>query len=393
MALKFKMDTPEQREKYRKNLENIVLNELDPIADKIEAEDFIPDPDPVWVKFKAIDAYKLSVPKELGGYGLTFEQMVPLIETGAKGHAWVRGGTHGSHSFVGQLWRGIYNYGTKEQKDKWLPLALNGIAAGIAITELNTGSGVDVGTTAEKKGNYYIVNGVKKLISYAGRDDHYSFPAEMTLVRTGDKKLGEKALSVLIIDKDNPGVIAEEMEKFMMYHKAHYVTYDNAKVPAKNLLGAEGQGYEVIMKGFMEPSRISIGCSTTGICQRMLEISLDFAKNRVTFGKPIANRQMIQQMLAEMATNIHASRLIVTDAARRFDQGTLTPMYSSMAKMFAIEMSARVSDSALLIHGGLGLTKRYTMERLYRDVRSLWFEEGTPTVQKVTIARELLDQC
>ena len=144
------------------------------------------------------------------------------------------------------------------------------------------------------------------------------------------------------------------------------------------------------MKGFLDPSRLSIAVSCLGPCQKMLELCVKFAKERVTFGKPIADRQAVQQMLADMAVDVHALRTMIADCARRYDAGEKVAAEISMCKLFGVESTKRVSDNALLIHGGIGTNEVSMVEQLYRDVRELWFEEGTPTVQRTVIGRDVL---
>jgi len=381
-----KLDTPEDLEQYRKSLEDLVLNELDPLAEEIERTDFIPDPDPIHVKLQERELFKLPMPKDCGGYGLTFSQWIRIVETGAKGHGWIRTMFHGPSA----VWRSIHLFGTEEQKKKWMPLALQGIYRGFALTEPEGGSGLDIDTTAVRKGDNYVINGRKHLISKAVTSSPNSWLATDVVARTGDKSLKEKSISIIIVDWDTPGFNVVPMPKTMGYHKVNTLTFNDCVAPVRNLIGEEGQGYYIALRSFMDLFRLSTVACTVGSCQRLLELSLAYTKKRVTFGKPIAQRQIIQQMIADMAIDVHAARLILADAARNYDEGKLKPSDSGMAKAFAVDASARVSDKAILIHGGVGYTKLYPVERIYRDIRSLWFEEGTPTIQRMMVARELL---
>jgi alkylation response protein AidB-like acyl-CoA dehydrogenase len=162
-------------------------------------------------------------------------------------------------------------------------------------------------------------------------------------------------------------------------------------VPAKNILGGEGQGIDIAL-GLLDLSRFSIATSCLGLAQRLLELSVSYTHKRVTFGKRIAERQAVQQMLADMATDVYALRVMVNDVAQKYDQGLPIRKESSMCKLFGIETLRRVGDSALSIHGGLGYFKTFPIERMYRDSRALWFEEGTPTIQRLVIARDVLKE-
>lgn len=379
MALK--LDTPEDLERYRKSINDLVLNELDPIADDIERMGYIPDPDPIHERLKETEVFKLRIPKEWGGYGFNMSQWWPIAETGAKGHIMIRGAFHAPSA----MWRSIYLFGTEEQKKKWMPLSLEGISRTFGMTEPGAGSGLDVETTAVRQGDNYIINGRKHLISNVDTS-----LATDVVVRTGDKSLGEKAISFIIVERGTPGFTVTPMPKLMGFHQLFTLTFEDCVVPVKNLIGEEGQGYEIAVRSFLDLFRLSNATCSLGGCQRLLELSVAYAKKRSTFGKLIAQRQIIQQMIADMAIDIHATRLMIADAARKHDEGTFKPRDSAMAKAFAVEMSARVSDKALLIHGGVGYTKLHTVERIYRDLRSVWFEEGTPSIQKMMIARDIL---
>jgi alkylation response protein AidB-like acyl-CoA dehydrogenase len=161
-------------------------------------------------------------------------------------------------------------------------------------------------------------------------------------------------------------------------------------VPATAVLGQEGEGL-LQMTVALEVSRLFIAATSLGTAERAMELSLNFAKKRVTFGKPIAERQAVQTYLADMATDLYALRAIIADAARKADRGERIPAEASMCKLFGLEAVGRVTDRALLIHGGVGYTRKYPIERLYRDARLNWVEEGTPTIQRLVIARSFLD--
>ena len=170
----------------------------------------------------------------------------------------------------------------------------------------------------------------------------------------------------------------------------HYnVIYENLSVPASNILGEKGKGLDVAF-GMLHLSRVSIAFCCIGLAQKMLELAIDYAKKRATFGKLIATRQAVQNNLAQMATEIQAARLLAYEAAWKFDQGQAIVKEAAMAKMFAEQVVTRVSELALRIHGGVGYTKAYSLERHFRDVRSFHFEEGTEEIQKLLIARHLL---
>jgi alkylation response protein AidB-like acyl-CoA dehydrogenase len=168
------------------------------------------------------------------------------------------------------------------------------------------------------------------------------------------------------------------------------LTFSDAVVPAANLLGEEGDGIGK-MEEALEISRVFVAASSLGTAEYALELSLEHAKSRKTFGKPIAERQAVQRYLAEMETDVHALRLMLDDAADKWDAGRRIPKEASICKLFGLEAVGRVTDRALLVHGGIGYTRRHPVERLYRDARLNWLEEGTPTIQQLVIAREILN--
>jgi alkylation response protein AidB-like acyl-CoA dehydrogenase len=190
-----------------------------------------------------------------------------------------------------------------------------------------------------------------------------------------------------------PGFTIERMAHTMGCSGASHdlLTFDNVAVPVSNVLGQEGMGAQQLI-AFLEISRVFIAVAALGTAERALELSVQWAKQRVTFGKPIATRQAVQSYLAEMATDIYALRHIVLDALHKYDAGQRIPEESSMCKLFGLEAVGRVTDKALLVHGGLGYLKSSPIEMLYRDARLNWLEEGTPTIHKLIIARTLLEE-
>jgi alkylation response protein AidB-like acyl-CoA dehydrogenase len=202
-----------------------------------------------------------------------------------------------------------------------------------------------------------------------------------------------RQFSVLLVERGMPGFTIEPMAHTMGCSGASHdlLTFDNVAVPVPNVLGQEGMGAQQLI-AFLEISRVFIAVAALGTAERALELSVQWAKQRVTFGKPIATRQAVQSYLAEMATDIYALRHIVLDALHKYDAGQRIPEESSMCKLFGLEAVGRVTDKALLVHGGLGYLKSSPIEMLYRDARLNWLEEGTPTIHKLIIARTLLEE-
>ena len=256
------------------------------------------------------------------------------------------------------------------------------------MTEETGGTGVDLHTTAVRDGDDYIINGEKTLISYA----QYCNYAYVFAVTDPEKK--QEKLSAFFIPMDTPGLEVLPMPRPMGCRGAGYgkLKFTNLRLPKKFLIGEEGQGLHIAVHT-LAVSRAHVAVSNLGISQRMMELSIARAKERVTFGKPLANRQMIQSYLAEMGTYIHALRTMLYDFARDYDAGKEHETKAVMAKYFSILTAQKVSDYMLLIFGGIGYfedCKYGPVERLYRDCRVTWLEEGPPSVMKLTAARGLL---
>lgn len=373
---------PKDLEQYRLAVRELVKTELDPIAEEMEKTGRMPDR--LMPLLRDAGLLGLRPPKEYGGMGLTFSQYWPILEEIAKCHGTVRMLVHGSNG----AWTMIHTHGTEAQKKKYIPMSVNGKGVlAFSLTEPGTGTGVDIKTTATKVGNIYKVNGTKHLISLA--DIACVFHV---VVYTGDRSLGAKGTSMLLVEPEAPGLkIIPHRE--MMGNRACYhaiLEFKDCEVPTGNLLGKEGEGLDIALRTFLDISRLSIAVSCLGAAQRMLELSTDYAKKRVTFGKPIGERQVVQQMLADIATDVYALRCMISNCARKYDEGQPVGVESSMCKLFGIETTRRVSDLALNVHGGMGTEKSFKVEQLYRDVRELWFEEGTPTIQRLVIGRDVL---
>lgn len=365
---------------YREQVRNFILTEGEVFARQLDTEKRIPDL--LLKRLRELALPRLTLPREYGGEGLKLQEYFPILEECAKSHGTIRILVHG----INTMWRPMA-YASKALKDRWFPAIAAGDAIpAFALTEPDTGTGADIGTVAVRRGDTYYLTGKKHLITFADIADVF------TVVACTDRSKGGAGISAFLVPRNTPGFTVTLMPEMMgMKGSEHGILeFRDAPVPAANLIGQEGQGLEIVLRGFLDQSRAAIAQSCVGIAQRSLELAVEFAKQRVTFGKPIAERQAIQMMLAEMATAIQAGRHLVMDAARRFDAGLPLPKEAAMAKVFCLEMVGQVTDKALRIFGGRGLTTAYPIERLYRDARALWFEEGTAEIQKTVIARDLL---
>jgi len=281
----------------------------------------------------------------------------------------------------------IFTYGTPEQKEKYGRSLASGEKLGaFAITE--PGAGTDAGsgkTTAVLDGDEYVLNGSKIFITNGGYADVYVVTA-MT-----DRERGTRGISAFIVEKDTPGFSVGERERKLGIRASSTTPlyFSDCRIPKAALLGKEGKGYLMAMETF-DGGRVGVAAQAVGIAQGALDDSIAYAKERVQFGKPIATFEAIQWMIADMATEIDAARLLVYRAAWLKDNGFRYGHEASMAKLFASEMATRVAGKAIQIHGGYGFTESYPVERHYRDAKITEIYEGTSEVQRMTIAGNAL---
>lgn len=366
------------------NVSRFVRERLIPNEDLVAETDEIPDD--IAEEMKAIGLFGLTIPEEYGGLGLTMEEEVlTMLELGHTSPAFrsLIGTTVGIGS------QGILFDGSDEQKQKYLPrLASGDMIASFALTEPDSGS--DAGslkTTAIRDGDHYIVNGTKRFITNAPHAGLFTLMA-----RTDPSVKGAAGISAFIVDADSAGITLGKRDRKMGQKGAHTcdVIFENCKVPAENLIGGvEGRGFKTAMK-VLDKGRIHIAAICVGVAERMLDDALKYAVQRRQFGKPIADFQLVQAMLADSKAEVYAARCMVIDAARRRDDGLPVSTEASCAKLFASEMCGRVADRAVQIFGGAGYMSDYGIERFYRDVRLFRIYEGTTQIQQLVIARNMI---
>lgn len=331
--------------------------------------------------------YRCALPEAFGGYGMNDLQLMQVQEEYSRGPGGMRMYLHYA---MGMNWRILHDFGSEEQKAAILPkLADATIFTCFGLTEETGGTGADLHTAAVLDGDTYILNGEKNLISYA----QYANYAYVFAVTRPDSHKDDR-LSAFLIPMDTPGLEVLPMPRPMGCRGAGYgkLRFTNVRVPKSCLIGKEGQGLRIATHS-LAVSRAHVAVSNLGLCQRMLEVSIARAKDRVTFGKPLASRQMIQSYLAEMGTYTHALRTMLYDFAKDFDSGKEHETKAAMVKYFSIVTAQKVSDFMLLIFGGIGYFEDCTygpIERMYRDCRVTWLEEGPPSVLQITAARGLL---
>ena len=324
------------------------------------------------------------VPEEYGGSGFGYFEYVKVIEEIAK----VCGSIGLSVAAHNSLCTGhILTFGNEEQKKKWLPkLATAEWIGAWGLTEANTGSdALGMNTTAVLEGDHYIVNGSKNWITHGKSGD-----IAVIMVRTGDKG-DSKGISAIVIEKGTPGFSAGKKENKlgMRASETTELIFDNVKVPKENLLGSQGDGFKQAMK-ILDGGRISIAALSLGIAKGAYEAALAYSKERHQFGQPISSFQAIAFKLADLATEIEASELLIYQAADMKNRGVKMTKESAMAKYFASEVCVKAATEAIQIFGGYGYTKDFPVEKFYRDSKLCTIGEGTSEIQKVVIAREIL---
>jgi alkylation response protein AidB-like acyl-CoA dehydrogenase len=368
---------PEQILTYKLEAREWVEQVLDPLSGPLEEEERLPEA--LVAALKKGRFFGLTIPPEYGGQGWSAVAWFTVLEELAKAYATVR---LIAHTMNGLFWRPLLIFGTEEQRKKYLPrLATGEIWAANSLTEPEAGTGKDINSKAVQDGDTYVLNGQKWLITL--------FPGYTKLIYAFAATA--EGVTSFLVDVPTPGLSLKPMPKMMgCIGPRHFnVLYQDCRVPAGQVLGEKGKGLDVAF-GMLHLSRVSIAFCCVGLAQRMLDLSIDYAKKRTTFGKLIAQRQAIQNNIAQMGTEIQAARLLAYEAAWKFDQGQAIVKEAAMAKLFAEQVVTRVSEMALRMHGGIGYTKAFPLERHFRDARSFHFEEGTEEIQKLLISRYLL---
>ncbi len=281
---------------------------------------------------------------------------------------------------------GILIGGSEELKRKYLPeMAAGRLIGSFALTEPDAGSDASrLKTTAELKGDTYVVNGVKHFITNG------DIAGVHTVMAVTDKSKGSKGISAFAIEKGFPGVSVGTIEKKMGLRGSHTVelVFEDCEVPRKNLLGREGEGFKLAMK-VLDKGRLTMAACALGALEKLIALSTEQAKTRVTFGEPIANRQAIQWMLVDMAISAYAVRHATYHAAWKLDRGERVTKEAAMVKVFATEAANKAADSAVQIFGGMGYMKGTAVERFYRDLRLMRIYEGTSEILRMIVAREM----
>lgn len=332
---------------------------------------------------KDLGLWMMEVPEEYGGLGMgltasviVWQEFARTIALPARGH-----GILGPH-----IRSNLYEL-TGELKEKYLLPALRGEKrACFGQTEPDAGS--DPGsmrTTAVRDGDHYVINGTKRFITGAGKADFIQL-----MVATDRSKGSKGGISCFLVDMNTPGVKLGAQYQTMMGDRPWEIIFDNVRVPAKNMVGGEGDGFKFAQK-WLGVGRVHHGARALGVAERCLELAATYAKQRVTFGRPLSDRQAIQFMLTDMYVELEAARLLVMRAASMIEAGHQARTEAYMCKYFADEMAFKAADMCMQIHGGIGLTTDLPIEKMWRQQRSYRITEGATEVMKMVIARHVLN--
>jgi butyryl-CoA dehydrogenase len=360
-----------------------------PVASDLERDDIFPDQ--IVAGLKELGLFGFTIPEQYGGLGLDLTTYALCVIELSRGWMSVSGIIN-THFIVADM---IMRDGTEEQKQRFLPqMATGEMRCSFSMTEPEAGSDVQaIRTRAVRDGDDYVVNGQKMWVTNGLRSGLVAL-----LVKTDpDAKPAHRGMSCLLVEKppgaaqDGGLTIPPQLGK--LGYKGVETTelvFQDHRVPAANLLGeGEGHGFQQMMSG-IEVGRVNVAARGVGVAQRAFELAIRYAQEREAFGKPIAKHQGIQFKLAEMATKIEASRLLMLSAARKKDAGERSDVEAGMAKLYASEICHEVVEDSFRIHGGYGYSKEYEIERLYRDAPLLLVGEGTSEIQKLIVARGML---
>lgn len=371
----------EEQEMMRNMVQDFAREEIAPEVERMEKEDRFPRE--IIHKMGELGLMGIPIPEEYGGSGMDFTSYIIAIHEISKVSAAV-GVILSVHTSVGT--NPILRFGTEEQKKKYIPKLASGKYVGaFALTEPGAGSdAANVKMTAKLKDDYYILNGSKIFITNGTAADTF-----ITFARTGE---GKEGISAFIVERDTPGFSIGKVEEKMGLHGTGTVTlsFDNCQVPKEQLLGEEGEGFKIAMAN-LNVGRIGIGAQSLGVAEAALEHAIHYAKEREQFGKPIAHNQGISFKLADMATKIEAAKLLVYYAVDLAEKKLPLSQAASMAKMFASDTAMKTAIEAIQIFGGYGYTEDHPVERFFREAKVTQIYEGTNEIQRIVIAKNLLD--
>jgi alkylation response protein AidB-like acyl-CoA dehydrogenase len=371
---------PEVRQEIIETVRRFVAKEVAPVALEMEHEDAYPAE--IIAGMRELGLFGVTIPEQYGGLGADLLTYIGVIEELAYG--WMSlSGVINTHTMVATL---LMQHGSDEQRERWLPSMASGEQRGaLSLSEPDAGSDTrNISCKAVRDGDEYVVNGTKAWVTNGERASLVALAA-----RT------EEGISAFVVEKE-PGSTYQGISVSRHVGKLGYkgietveMAYVDHRIPAANLVGDAGRGLPQIL-GVLEVGRINIASRAVGVARAAFDAAIDYAQQRSTFGKPIAEHQAIQLKLAEMATKLEAARLLTKNAAERKSAGLRCDVEAGMAKLFASETALELATEAMRIHGGMGYSTELAVERLYRDAPLMIIGEGTNEIQRLVIARGLL---
>lgn len=357
------------------------VKEVKPLAREIDKSKEVPEK--LINRMRELGLFQSYIPKEYGGAGLSFSFLVRVIEELSKACPSTALVLDGALTLFADP---LIMFGSERLKQKYLTQIAKGVIGGLAITETGAGSdAASIKTTAEKKGDHYIINGSKIFISN-GRLSKFFVVSAVT-----DPSKGHRGISTFVVDSDMPGFrISKDIDKLGIKGSSTVeLEFNNVSVPEENLIGEENKGFKVVMET-LDSGRIAIASQALGIASGALEEAIDYIKQRKQFGVPISTFQGIQFMLADMATQLDAAKLLTYRAAEAWDKHEDAVRISSEAKLYASDAAMRITTDCLQLFGGYGYTTEFDAERHMRDAKITQIYEGTNQIQRVIIAKELV---
>ena len=370
----------------RETVRRFVRERLIPNERKVEESDAIPAD--IVADMRTLGLFGLTIPEEYGGLGLNTEEEVQIVYEVAQASPAYRSCFS---STIGIGSQGIVIDGTPEQRAKYLPRMAKGeLIASFALTEPDVGSdAAHLKLSARRDGDDFVLNGTKRFITNAPEAGLFT-----VMARSDANEAGAKGITAFLVEAGTPGLKLGKIDRKLGHHGSHTsdVIFEDVRVPSTNIVGGkEGQGFVTAMK-VLDRGRLHIAAACCGAADRLIGMMLDYAVDRVQFGKPIAEHQLVQALIADSKRDSYVAWCALLDACRRRDAGEQVTTVAACVKYFASEMVWRIADAAVQVHGGNGYMQDYRVEQFLRDVRLYRLYEGTSQIQQLIIARDLLKE-